>query len=61
MNNKIKQRRLEMGLSQTDLARELGITISWLSKLENDKKRLTLALAARMAKILDCEINYFFD
>ncbi|UOE58013.1 helix-turn-helix domain-containing protein [Cytobacillus oceanisediminis] len=38
----IKNRREELGMTQTDLAEHLGITKGFMSKLENGQKPISL-------------------
>lgn len=36
---KLKERRLNAGLSQTDVAARLGITVPFLSSIENERQK----------------------
>ncbi len=60
MNNRIKQRRIELGMTQQELANRIGITTKWLSKLENGKVDPKLSLAYRISHHLECRIDDVF-
>ncbi len=60
MNNRIKQRRKELNMTQEELAEKLGITVNWLSKIENGKVDPRLSLAYRISHYLDCRIDDIF-
>lgn len=60
---KIKQLREERNLSQTQFAELIGISISYLSKIEapNCDKSFSLDLLFEISSILDIEMSYFFN
>jgi putative transcriptional regulator len=60
MPNKVKQRREELGLSQSDLAKKLKLSISYINKIENEKKPINVVLAIRIAKALDTTVEDIF-
>lgn len=60
MPNKVKQRREELGLSQTDLAKKLKLSVSYINKIENEKKPINVVLAIRIAKALDTTVEDIF-
>jgi putative transcriptional regulator len=60
MNNRLKEVRLEKGLSQKDLALLLEITPSYLNKIERGKQDPRVSLAVRIATILDCRVEDIF-
>ena len=51
-------RRHELGLSQQQAAAALGITSTYLSRLERGHVPLSLRLARRMAEIYRCPIRH---
>lgn len=53
----IKNRRIELGLSQADLAKAAGVTQSALSKIEHGVKAPSLALAIDIANALDVSLD----
>jgi DNA-binding XRE family transcriptional regulator len=60
--NRIQERRLELDLTQAELANKLKISISYLSKLENEKTPINVRLAIRIARALRTSVEeIFFD
>ena len=49
---RIKKMRLAKGLSQTEVAKELGADKSFMSNLENGRKNPTLKTILKLAKAL---------
>lgn len=60
MPNNLKTLRLKKGLTQKELAEMLNITVSYLSKIENEKKMPNVLLAIRLANALDCKVEDIF-
>lgn len=58
--NNLRKIRQEKGLTQKELSLKLNITISYLSKLENEKKVPNVSLAVRLASALDCTVEDIF-
>jgi putative transcriptional regulator len=60
--NRIQERRLELDLTQAELANKLKISISYLSKLENEKTPINVKMAIRIARALRTSVEeIFFD
>jgi transcriptional regulator with XRE-family HTH domain len=49
IGERIKQQRLQSGLGQTQVARDLGISVAALSKIENGKTDLNVSRLAQIA------------
>lgn len=60
MHNKIKQRRNELGLTQQELADKLGMSVSYINRIENEKKIPNVSLAIRIAHALKCKVDDIF-
>lgn len=63
MSNNLKKLREERNISQTELAKLLGVSVSHLNKIENSSKtqrNLTAPLAVKAAKILDVSLDDIF-
>lgn len=60
MKNRVKQLRLDLRITQAELARRLDISVYHLNKIENHQKKLTYSLASRIAKELNCSIGQIF-
>lgn len=54
---RLKARRKEMKIKQKELATKLGLTITHLCQLENEKTTPTLKTLNKWCKSLDCELN----
>ena len=62
IGDKIALRRKQLGWSQTDLARKIGIAPSRISEFENGiKTDCNLSTAKRLARALGCSIDYLAD
>ena len=57
----LRMRRKELGLTQTDLARGLGITLQQVQKYETGMNRITAGRLAAAAELLQSPISYFFE
>jgi transcriptional regulator with XRE-family HTH domain len=58
---RIRLRRGLLGLSQSDLARALGLTFQQVQKYERGSNRVSIGKLVRMAEILDVPLTFFFD
>ena len=54
---RIRQRRREIGLSQTELARRVGISASYLNLIEWNKRQIAGARLRRIAEALDLAVD----
>ena len=60
LSRNIKRYRNRLGLSQLHLALELGISIAFLSDIENGKKWVSAQTLSQIAKALKIEIYELF-
>ncbi|QEH68614.1 helix-turn-helix transcriptional regulator [Cellulosilyticum sp. WCF-2] len=61
MGTKIKIARIEIGLKQKDLAKDLGISQNYLGQLENNKaKNPSLKLMRDISNRLGYSVQYLF-
>ncbi len=60
MENIIKTRRKELGLSQEELAKRCGVTRQTINAIENNKYDPTLALAFRLGQELQTPLEELF-
>ena len=58
---KMRMRRSELGMTQTDLAKALGITFQQVQKYEQGKNRVGGSRLAGVAKTLQVPVSYFFE
>lgn len=57
--NFVKTRRLQLDLTQGEVAERVGITQGCLSKVENGVQEPTIVLALKICKALNLNINDF--
>jgi len=53
----MKRIRLEKGLSQGDICRELGLDRAYISNVENGKQNLTLSTMEKVAGVLKVSVD----
>lgn len=58
--SQVRLRRLELGMSQSDLADGLGITFQQIQKYEKGFNRMGAGRLQQISKILHVPIAYFF-
>lgn len=60
MDNSIRSRRKELGLSQEELAKRCGVSRQTVNAIENNKYDPTLSLAFNLAKELQLTVDELF-
>ena len=60
MNNRLRVLRAEMGWSQGELAKRLGVSRQTINAVETDKYDPSLPLALRMAKLFGVPVDAIF-
>lgn len=58
IGERIKNRRHELGLTQTDIYEESGITSGVLSRIENGKNVPSITIFYKLSEILECDMNW---
>ena len=61
MENLIRSRRKELGLSQEDLARRCGVSRQTVNAIENNKYDPSLSLAFHLARELQLTVDELFS
>ena len=61
VGKRLKQRRMILGLSQTELANRLGISFQQIQKYEKAADRLSVSRLADISNVLGINIMYFFN
>ena len=61
VGNRVRLRRVLLGMSQEDLASRLGITFQQVQKYERGLNRISGSRLYDISKILQANIDYFFD
>lgn len=59
-NDKMKQRRSECGLSQSELAKRVGVSRQTINMIENGGYNPTVELCIRICKELSVTLDYLF-
>ena len=60
MNEKMKQARIRKNLSQTDLAKTIGVSRQTINMIENGAYNPTIELCIRICKELGVTLNDLF-
>jgi transcriptional regulator with XRE-family HTH domain len=58
---RLRLRRTLMGLSQTELARAVGLTFQQVQKYESGANRISASRLYRISEALDVPVGFFFD
>lgn len=61
MNNTLRERRNEAGLSQADLAAAVGVTRQTINAIERERYDPSLELAFKLAAYFECDIRDLFE
>lgn len=60
MNDEMKQARLDKNLSQTELAKNIGVSRQTINMIENDDYNPTISLCIKICKALDKTLDELF-
>ena len=58
--NRVKEFRKELGISQLELAKDIGVSRQTINMIENDKYNPTLELCLNLARSLQTDLNSLF-
>ena len=58
--NRVKEFRKERGISQLELAKDVGVSRQTINMIENDKYNPTLELCLNLARSLQTDLNGLF-
>ena len=58
--NRVKEFRKERGISQLELAKDVGVSRQTINMVENDKYNPTLELCLNLARSLQTDLNGLF-
>ena len=59
--NRVKEFRKELGISQLELAKDIGVSRQTINMIENDKYNPTLELCLNLARSLQTDLNSLFS
>jgi hypothetical protein len=58
--NRVKEFRKELGISQLELAKDIGVSRQTINMIENNKYNPTLELCLNLARSLQTDLNGLF-
>ena len=58
--NRVKEFRKELGISQLELAKDIGVSRQTINMIENDKYNPTLELCLNLARSFQTDLNSLF-
>ena len=61
MKNGVKERRLERGLSQAELANAMGVSRQTINSIETEKYTPSLPLALALGRFFEASVEEMFD
>jgi putative transcriptional regulator len=61
MSNRIREQRVQRGLSQADVAAALGVSRQTMISIEGSRYLPSLPLALRIARFFDMQVDKMFD
>ena len=61
IGTRVKMLRITKGVSQTELAKQIGVTQTHLSNIENGRAGLTIPNLIKLHEALDTPISSFFE
>ena len=61
LDNKLKERRAELGLTQAELAERVGVTRKTVNTIENQVFVPSAILALKLARALDMPVEELFS
>lgn len=56
---RLRQARMDAGLTQADVAKKLDASQSWISKIESGELRVEAIWLTRLAKLYGKKVEYF--
>ena len=61
IGSRVRMRRVSIGMSQEKLGDMLGLTFQQVQKYEKGMNRISVARLVEIARILNVDIDFFFD
>ncbi len=58
---RLRERRIELGMSQAELAKALGVSLSAVSNYENGQNAMREDALLRLFRVLDVDANYLYQ
>lgn len=61
VGQRVRDRRRELKMSQTDLASKVGLSFQQLQKYEKAINRISASKLWNISKVIDVPVSYFFE
>lgn len=61
VGERIRKRRQQLGMTQTELAEKIDVRFQQVQKYENGQNRVAASRLWRIAETLQVTVNYFFE
>ena len=61
VGGRVRERRVDLGISQQRLANEIGVTFQQVQKYERGANRVGSSRLFQLARVLDVPVSYFFE
>ena len=61
VGNRVRMRRMMLGMSQTNLASAVGVTFQQVQKYEKGTNRVSASRLQQMSRVLQVAIPFFFE
>ncbi len=58
---RVRQRRVLLGMTQTDLANTMGLTFQQVQKYEKGMNRISASRLYGLSQVFDVTVEYFFE
>jgi putative transcriptional regulator len=61
VNNRVRERRTSLGLTQGQLAAAVGVSRQSINSIERGRYTPSLPLALRFARVFECSVDELFE
>ena len=61
VGQRLRQRRISLGITQEDMANALGLSFQQVQKYEKGTNRVSASRLYELAQVLDVPVQFFFD
>jgi putative transcriptional regulator len=61
LNNRVREKRLALGMTQGDLAASVGVSRQSINSIERERYTPSLPLALRFARVFGCTVDELFQ
>lgn len=61
IGHRVRLRRTQLGLSQSQVGQQIGVTFQQIQKFERAHNRITAKRLKQLSQVLNVPLDYFFD